>query len=180
MKPRDISRQFTSERSKIENKLIKFVPKINNELLTMKIMIRLKKKLLMLSIMTFGLFSCNKDDATPEPSSPSIEGKWQYTKIGTITNNQEILNDYQHTSGCTKDYIEILSSNVIKSHEFDNPNCQETINIGTWNKTNNSLILTFPNQPSINGEIMELSNTTLKTKFFNPGITDVEVLTRIN
>ena len=140
-------------------------------------MIRLKKLLLMLSIMTFGLFSCNNDDSTPVSS---IVGKWQYTKIGTITNNQEILNDYQHTSGCTKDYIEILSNNVIKSHEFDNPNCQETINTGTWNKTNNTLILIFPNQPSINGEIMELSNTTLKTKFFNPGITDVEVLTRIN
>ncbi|MFZ4106826.1 lipocalin family protein [Flavobacterium sp.] len=146
----------------------------------MKITFRLTRLLIMLSIITFLLFSCSKDDSTSQPSSPSIEGKWQYTKIGTITNNQEILNDYQHESGCTKDYIEVLSNNVIKSHEFDNPNCQETINTGTWNRTNNSLILTFPNQPSINGEIMELSNTILKTKFFNPGIIDVEVLTRIN
>ena len=35
-------------------------------------------------------------------------------KTGTITNNQEVLTDYQHASGCTKDYIEIQAGGVIK------------------------------------------------------------------
>lgn len=142
-------------------------------------MTKLKNLFLTLPVMIFSLYSCSKSDPTPETVAVALEGKWQYTKTGTITNNQEVLTDYQHASGCTKDYIEIQAGGVIKSHEFDNPNCQETINTGTWTRNNNSITVTYPSQPTLNGEILELTNTTLKTKFMNPGITDVEVLTRI-
>ena len=143
-------------------------------------MTKFKKNILLLPLIFFGLYSCSKSDPTPEAVTVSIEGKWQYTKVGTITNNQEVLTDYQHTAGCTKDYIEILAGGVLKSHEFNNPNCQETISTGTWTKNNNSVTVSYPNQPTLNGEIMELTSTTLKEKFINSGITDVEVLTRIN
>ena len=139
----------------------------------------LKKLLVILPIMILSLYSCSKSDSTPANVAVSLEGKWQYTKTGTIKNNQEILTDYEHAAGCTKDYIEFLASGVIKSHEFDNPNCQETISTGTWTKNNNSVVLTYPSQPVINGEILELTTTTLKTKFVFPDVTDVEVLTRI-
>ena len=141
---------------------------------------KFKKIILLLPVIFLGLSSCSKSDPTPENVTISLEGKWQYTKVGTITNNQEILMDYQHTAGCTKDYIEILAGGILKSHEFNNPNCQETINTGTWTKNINSITVTYPNQPTLYGEILELTNTTLKEKFINSGITDVEILTRIN
>lgn len=142
-------------------------------------MTKFKKLILILPVIIFSMYSCSKSDSTPETVAVTLEGKWQYTKTGTITNNQEILTDYQHTAGCTKDYVEIQTGGVIKSHEFNNPNCQETISIGTWTRNNNSITVTYPNQPTLNGEILELTSTTLKTKFMNPGITDLEVSTRI-
>lgn len=142
-------------------------------------MLKLKNLFLMLLVFTFVFSSCSKDDSPTETANASIEGKWQFTKDGTITNNQEVLTDYQHTPGCTKDYTEILTGNIIKDHYFGTPNCQETIDTGTWNKNNNSLVLTYPNEPNINGEILELTNTTLKVKFVISGITYLVVLTRI-
>lgn len=141
-------------------------------------MTNLKNAYIALSIFIFGLTSCSSDGSSQEQAA-SIVGKWQYTKTGTITNNEEVLNDYPHTPGCTKDYIEILSPNIVKSHEFDNPDCDETIKTGTWSRSNNTLVVTYPDEPNTNGEILELTSTTLKVKFLSPDITDVEILTRI-
>ncbi|PDS21691.1 hypothetical protein B0A78_13970, partial [Flavobacterium columnare NBRC 100251 = ATCC 23463] len=79
----------------------------------MRTMHNLKNLFLVLSILLLGLSSCSKDDdSTPITSVASLEGKWQLTKEGGIINNQEVLTDYQHTSGCAKDYMEFLSGNI--------------------------------------------------------------------
>ena len=78
-----------------------------------------------------------------------------------------------------KDYIEILAGGILKSHEFNNPNCQEIISTGSWTRSNNTITISYPSQPNVNGEILELTTTTLKTKFISMGIIDVEVFTRI-
>ena len=153
--------------------------KTKKTILKIKVMTKLKKHFLILPLIIFSIYACKKSDSTPASVAAALEGKWQYTKTGTITNNQEILTDYQHTTGCTKDYLEILTSGILKSHEFSNPNCQETISTATWIRSNNSLTVTYPSQPVIYGEILELTSTTLKTKFINSGIIDIEVLTRI-
>ncbi|WP_444647567.1 lipocalin family protein [Flavobacterium columnare] len=147
----------------------------------MRTMHNLKNLFLVLSILLLGLSSCSKDDdSTPITSVPSLEGKWQFTKDGGIINNQEVLTDYQHTSGCAKDYIEFLSGNIIKEHYFDILNCQEVIYTGTWNKTNNSGVITYTNDPTnVNFEILELTSTTLKMKYVRFGVTSLFVYTRI-
>lgn len=132
-----------------------------------------------MTVITILFTSCSKDDSSEGSANTSIEGKWQFTKEGTITNNQEVLSDYQHTLGCTKDYTEFLTGNVIKDHYFTNPNCQETIDTGTWNKNNNTLTITYPSSSSINAEIIVLTSTTLKLKFNLSGTIYVVVLTRI-
>lgn len=142
-------------------------------------MIKFLKKLLILHLLVFSFYACSNNDSSSETNTAALEGKWQYTKTGTISNNQEILTNYQHTSGCTKDYIEILAGGILKSHEFNNPNCQEIISTGSWTRSNNSITISYPNQPNVNGEILELTTTTLKTKFISMGIIDVEVFTRI-
>ncbi len=142
-------------------------------------MSKLKKLLLVLPLIIICFCSCSKDDSTQQNAVSTLEGKWQFTKEGTITNNQETLTDYQHTSDCTKDYTEILTGNILKDHYFNNPNCEETIDTGTWNKNNNSLVFSYPNEPNVNAEILELSNTTLKVKFVLSGVTYLAILTRI-
>ena len=138
-------------------------------------MFKSKKLFLLVSLMFLSLMSCSKDD----DSSASIEGKWQFTKEGEIVNNREVLTNYVHASGCTKDYTEILAGGVIKDHYFDNPNCQETIDTGSWTKSNNMLSVSFQNEPAVNGEILELTNTTLKVKIVSEGVVFLSVLTRI-
>jgi len=143
-------------------------------------MFKTKYLFLLLSIIFLSVSSCSKDDdAVPTAATPTIEGRWQFTKEGEIVNNQEVLSLYQHTTGCTKDYTEFLTGSVIKDHYFDNPNCQETIDTGSWSKNNNALVLTFPGAPVVNAEILELTTTTLKVKFTSMGVTNLAVLTRI-
>lgn len=142
-------------------------------------MIKLKRFIFILNILMIGFVSCSKNDDNETVVAPTIEGKWQFTKEGEINNNQEILTDYQHTSGCTKDYTEFLSGSVIKDHYFDNPNCQETIDTGAWSKNNNNLTLTYPGQSTVNLEIVELTNTTLKVKILSINPVGLVVFTRI-
>ena len=141
-------------------------------------MLHLKKLFFISTVFILGLSSCSNDSNSGNVAA-SIVGKWQFTKEGEITNNQEVLDDYQHTSGCTKDFTEILTGNIFKQHLFDNPDCQETIDTGTWTRNNSSLVLTYPNPPIINAEILELTNTTLKVKYVFSGVTKVIVFTRI-
>lgn len=139
---------------------------------------KLRRLLFALMVATLGFVSCSKSDSNSDQPVVTLEGKWQFTKEGTIANNQEVLNNYEHTAGCTKDYIEILTSNVVKDHYFDNPNCQETIDTGSWTKNNNFLTIVYPNI-TVYSEILELSATTLKLKYANSGTTYVVIFTRI-
>ena len=77
-------------------------------------MIKFINKLLILPLLVFSFYSCSKNDSSSETGTAALEGKWQYTKTGTKSNNQEILTNYQHTTGCTKDYIEILAGGILK------------------------------------------------------------------
>jgi len=142
-------------------------------------MFKLKNLSVFAAVLFLGLSSCSNDNDDTQEAAAQVEGTWQFTKEGTITNNQEILNNYEHTTGCTKDYIEIFGGNVIKDHYFDNPNCQETIDTGTWNKNNNALTFVYQNGTTVNAEIMQLTNTTLKLKFVISGNTNLVVLTRM-
>jgi hypothetical protein len=142
-------------------------------------MFKLKNLSVFAAVLFLGLSSCSKDNDDTQEVAATVEGTWQFTKEGTITNNQEIINDYQHTTGCTKDYLEIFPANIIKDHYFDNPNCQETIDTGAWTRNNNALTFVYQNGTTVNAEIMQLTNTTLKLKFVLSGNTNLVVLTRL-
>lgn len=142
-------------------------------------MIKLKNLAVVLSIAFIGLSSCSKDSDSGSGTGGTLQGKWQFSKEGVMVNNQEVLEDYEHASGCTKDYTEILANNVIRDHYFDNPNCEETIDLGTWARSNNNLVFTFPDDYVTSLEILELTSTTLKVKSVDEGVTYITVLKRI-
>jgi hypothetical protein len=136
------------------------------------------KKIIALLFLSLSIIGCSKDDASENTTSTSIEGKWQFYKEGGIVNGQEVLTDYQHSTGCTKDYTEILTGGVLKDHYF-NSSCTESVDTGNWVKNNTTLTLTYPGETPTNAEILELTATTLKVKIVTSGTTYISVLTRI-
>lgn len=139
----------------------------------------LKKLFLPFVFVLLALSSCSKDDPQPAVVAIPLEGKWQFEKEGEMVGSEEILDDYSHTAGCTKDYTEILPGNVIKDHYFENPDCQETIDTGTWSRNSNTFLLTYPGESAINATILALTYTTLKIKVALSDGTRVVVLKRI-
>ena len=135
-------------------------------------------KKITLLLIAFCIFGCSKKDVSEEIPTTSIEGKWQFYKEGGIVSGQEVLTDYQHSAGCTKDFTEILAGGVLKDHYF-NSSCTESIDTGNWVKNNTTLTLTYPGETPTNAEILELTATTLKVKIITSGTTYISVLTRI-
>jgi len=135
-------------------------------------------KKITLLLIAFCIFGCSKKDVSEEIPTTSIEGKWQFYKEGGIVSGQEVLTDYQHSAGCTKDFTEILAGGVLKDHYF-NSSCNESVDTGNWVKNNTTLTLTYPGESPTNAEILELTATTLKVKIITSGTTYISVLTRI-
>ena len=145
-------------------------------------MLKIKKNLLALVVLSLSLYSCSSSTDEPAPMAPevSIIGNWQYTQDGSIANNVEVLTNYVHASGCAKDYGQFLANNVFKDVYYQNPNCNMTVDPGTWSKTNNTLVVTIPNQSTtVTATILTLTSTTLKFKYVQGQSTLLAVLTRI-
>lgn len=124
------------------------------------------KKIILLFIAFVSLSamtSCSDDD---DSNSGSIEGKWEFSQYGYVLAGQEFLFDYEHSSGCAKDYI-VFTSNTTTSHTFFNygSGCEEEIDTETY--TRNGNILTSSNDETI--EIVSISDTTLKFKLLYEG-----------
>lgn len=121
-----------------------------------------KKLVLLFLVASTTLVSCNKDD---DSSSGSIEGSWEFSKVGTIIAGEEFLVDYDHTPGCNKDYTEIIAGGTLKDHYFEDngSGCEEGIDNGTWSRSGNNITVNFNGDVSI-AEILELSSSTLKLK----------------
>lgn len=121
------------------------------------------KKIIVLfvSIITIGLtsVSCNKDD----DNNVSIEGKWVLSKEGET---ESTLTDYEHTLGCDKDYMVIAAGGQIIFYSYDNESgtCSENIETGTWIKNGNIVSISFGGIVVLETEIINLTNTELKTK----------------
>ncbi|MCZ8196101.1 MAG: lipocalin family protein [Flavobacterium sp.] len=137
----------------------------------------LKSLVLLFLVATVSLVSCNKDDDAT-PAAAALEGKWQYSKQGTIVNGQEVLVDYDHATGCTKDYIEFLSAGVFKEHSFFGTSCEEDIFTGTWVRNGSTVTATVDGEASP-AEILELTSTTLKIKYSLEGGFYINVYTKI-
>ena len=143
-----------------------------------KIMKKIISKLFLALSASIILVACSKDSSSS--SSSSIEGKWEYYQEGTVIGGQEVLDLHQHESGCTKDYLEILSGGVIKYYDYDSfvSPCELTIDTGTWSQNGN--ILTIITQgTSETAEILTLNATTLKIKYVIDTNIEIAVLKRI-
>ena len=119
------------------------------------------KKLAVLFIaLTASLTSCNNDDDAT--TSAELQGKWEYSKEGTITNGVEALTDYNHEVGCPRDFVIIDASNY-KDHSFETEECLETVDTTPYTRNGNTITVT-DNGTILTGTITQLDNSTLKIK----------------
>lgn len=110
--------------------------------------------------------SCTKDDSGPVDMS-LIPGKWIFNKSTasssgfTIPYSTEYI---KNEDGCNKDYIEILSSGVVKFGNYT-ASCAFEEKSGTWTQSGNTIIISVAGS-SFNGtfNVTNLSNTELDLK----------------
>lgn len=138
------------------------------------------KKVILLFVAIVSLSSitsCSDDD-----EAASLVGKWQYSKEGVASNGQEVLVDYEHTEGCTKDFIQITATTVTDHSFFNDGECVEETFSTTYTRNGNTLTVGSGSEVTT-AQIATLNGSTLKITFTDPdfpGVTDVTVYTRVN
>ena len=123
--------------------------------------------------------SCSKDD----DNEASLTGKWEYLKEGVVNGGQEVLTDYEHQIGCTKDYSLISAASISDYSYFEDVNpCEERIRTVDYTRNGNNILFTFEGQ-ILEAVIKTLNSTTLKFYYPDPENTEifyVVVYKRIN
>ena len=137
------------------------------------------KKLILLAVAFASMAtvtSCSKDD-----EAPSLQGKWEYFKEGVASGGQEVLVDYEHQTGCTKDYSIITASSIV-DHSFFGSECDEEIFTTPYTRNGNIISITVEGQ-TLNAEIKTLDSGTLKIYTSSPdapSVSEVTVFKRVN
>lgn len=125
------------------------------------------------------LTSCSKDDSNEE--SASLIGKWEFSKEGIAAQGQEILVDYEHETGCAKDFSTITATTIVNT-SFYGSNCSQDIDNSTYTRSGN-IITVINDGDTSTTEIKTLDNNTLKvysTDSDSPQLTYVTVFKRVN
>ncbi len=120
-----------------------------------------KISIFFIALLSLGLTtsSCSDDENT------SIVGKWIFSQEGFEIGGQEVLEPYEHTAGCNKDYVEFTSEGIVKNENYFNEGagCESDLSMGTYLKSDNSLTLTIGGE-TVNATIITLNSSTLKIK----------------
>lgn len=142
------------------------------------------KAVLFLFVASLSLISCNKDDDNNnEPiTSGNIVGKWEISKVGVSINGTETLQNYDHQTGCSKDFDQFLENGTLTHVEY-NPSCVAGGFNSTYVKNGNTIIVTDGGGP-YSLTINQLDASILKTSetYTEGGVTysDIIIYNRVN
>lgn len=119
----------------------------------------MKKITLLCFLSVFSLLtSCEEDDGITFVKENYVLGKWTIDQIGNI-NSANFINyqEYVNTTECESDNLVLTENNTYEEnyYEFVNNACQNDQNTGTFELTNNNIVLTYLN------ELNETENLTL-------------------
>lgn len=114
------------------------------------------KNLSLVLLVTVLLVGCSKDD--DKGTTATLLGTWKLTS-STLNGVPEVLDVCE-----LKSTVKFTETSVIIKN-YDGENCEELFEIeGGYIRNGNSLTLTYLGEPIMEGEILELSVTTLKIK----------------
>ncbi|MFT6689344.1 MAG: hypothetical protein ACJAX7_002377 [Saprospiraceae bacterium] len=110
--------------------------------------------------------SCSSDDSSSTPTSTSVVGKWNFSKVSYTFNGQSSPEaDYDgNEQGCSKDYIEFKANGVYNEADYSSTACVEELSVGTWSKEGSLLTIT-DDTDTVSVEIIGVTTSTLKVKF---------------
>lgn len=138
-----------------------------------------KFSMMLVAFVTLGLSSCSSDDDSSSNTTASIVGKWEFLQEGEIVNGVETLAAYNHTTGCSKDYIEFKANAAFDDVFYNNTatGCVSENDPGTWTQNGTTITTTYTGGTPETGEILILTETTLKLKFVDnsEGVTETHV-----
>ncbi|MBF7092929.1 lipocalin family protein [Flavobacterium sp. ALJ2] len=124
-----------------------------------------KNCILFLFVATLGLSisSCSNDNEA------SIEATWEITHEGEIDKDgKEILTPVSDEGNCAKTTITFSAGGIFSGSysEYNNSKCQTFSDKGVWSKSGNTLTIKYEGETEgDSGEILELSDSTLKLKY---------------
>lgn len=139
------------------------------------------KKVILLFVAIVSLSSitsCSDDDE----AEASLVGKWEYSQAGISGGGQDLLLPYEHTEGCTKDFVQITATLYADHSFFNDGGCEEDIETSTYTRSGNTLTI-GTGADAYTATIATLNGNTLRLNVSSedlPGITAVLVLTRVN
>lgn len=127
-----------------------------------------KRVLLFVSIVSLSLIfnSCSKDDDNGSSTSGNIVGKWIYLKQGEIVGGEEFLYPYENSCTSENDFTQIYSNGTLRDVYY-NSTCSESIDNATWTRSGNMITVSYGPGESSTSEIIELTSTKLKVKFYD-------------
>jgi len=110
----------------------------------------------------FGAISCSSDD---DKGSSSIIGKWEITKTGFLLNGNEILEDYEHQEGCSKDFTEFTNDGKMYDYSYFNygNGCEEDVYESNYSLSGNTLNI-IGEEEDVQATILTLNSSTLKVR----------------
>ncbi|AWI26724.1 lipocalin-like domain-containing protein [Flavobacterium pallidum] len=126
-------------------------------------------------VLSMAFVGCSSDD-----DEASIVGKWNFSKEGLAAQGQEVLSDYTHATGCTKDNVEFKADGTITDTFYDDA-CAATVTNGTYTKSGNTVVVTMDGEATTY-EVKQLSGSSLKVynteTFEGQTFTNVTVFTK--
>ncbi len=120
-----------------------------------------KSILLFIAVVAAGFSSCSNDDNAA--TEVSLLGKWQPVQSGVVMAGQELVEDFEHTVGCNKNYLEFAATTYTQ-HDFEknmSNQCEEEIETLTYSRTGNTLTILVEGGTATL-QIAQLNATTLK------------------
>jgi hypothetical protein len=109
--------------------------------------------------------SCSSDDSSSTPSSTSVVGKWNFSKVSYTFNGQSSPEaDYDgNEQGCSKDYMEFKAGGVFNEADYSGTTCVEDLSVGNWSQEGNVLTIT-DDTDTVSLDIISVTSSTLKIK----------------
>ena len=115
--------------------------------------------------------SCGSDDSktdniNPEnPNNPNqpvtVKSEWEPKTIKLVKVIPLQTIDYPHTSGCTKDYLQLMSDNTAKFYHYEEADCKITEYANAFQRSGNNVTINVLGY-SIKGEIKTETETYME------------------
>ncbi|HEU0136144.1 MAG TPA: lipocalin family protein [Flavobacterium sp.] len=105
----------------------------------------------------------SNNDGNPTP--PPLEGSWEYATEGVIFNGQETYSEYQHTDGCTKNYV-VFTPTTATDHQFyldGDGSCAQDVTTVPYTRNGNTITIIVDGETQV-AQIEELTATTLRMR----------------